>query len=1053
MAIICIVGTVSPRLQAIESILNQAGMQLPRPASKAEPIDILQWHRHALSSIDKEDTGPIKDPGRLWELQAGEIVMANLKSPLWGWCDSASIRFLDFWLGFAPEFKFLLVCQTPQQLIAERLANADAPLNVEKLLGLWHEQHQEMLRFHHRNPDRSILVYAADSAEHPELLVAECSKRWNLSLATVGIVTPSAPDPLDALANFFSYRVSSLHPEIDALNREIMATATIFSPATFENLINEPQLEEILPSYLTLCSQKSKAAARQVVLQSENELLLQQLQQVHEELEKVFLQGQKTKEQIELLKGEKSAVGVELATLVARYDGLHQEFSDLKLAGDKQSKLAADRHAAMDKLAKEKDELTKQLAERQGQIDLLTKDRDQLKKQAAELQKQSETLDRQHKEQVSRLQAGMTEEQQEKELLLLQFHQLQEELVAVFSKEQEAKQQIELLNGACSAAREERSTLAAKFDELQQEISTLRLGQDEQQKSAIAMQQQAEALVQEHKTQISQVQADLQEERQENKLLLLQLHQVQEELEHYFLQHQQIQQQYSANQVFFRRLLEREPKFYDYDELDISPLNRGDAIPSVNCRLANLTAAGRHFPSFEFAVAIEQGIAGLIFPAATMTMLLHPPSLSAEESELFISPVGTPEKLPLRLHHLAALVTSDWSLVTALIRLLNDTFAKPQRLQWNSPLSSNLFLSGLQELERQMEPHSARLRYDAVRLKREQVNPDYEHLWFEFDNLSFQGEIWSYFEFRLSCAHVRPDYFGGFPKLEFPVEGSQAPFEGWYIEASDDFGEKLELRFSLSDKSMDLGVWAHVTEHDRRFMKELAAGLPQFLSTLRQSGVQISRPWEEWRGMAAEMQSVMTQCDTAFTAMPVAAAEEQKSGLHYDEVKLKREQVNPDYEHLWFEFGNFSFQGESWPHFEFRLSCAHVRPDFFGGFPKLEFPVEGSQAPFQGWFIEASDDFGEKLELRFSLSNQTMDRGVWERVTEHDRDFMKALVAELPQILMTLRQSGIQLQRPWEDWTKMAVEMMPIIVTPLKQKGKKKSSLKKLLRSLHIAEK
>ena len=960
MAVICITGSVSSRLQAIENILLQAGMQAPRPLPKEEPIDIRQWQRHVLAGIDGESSGAIKDPGRLWELLAGEIVLANLKAPLWGWSDPASLRFLDFWLGFAPEFKFLLVCQTPQQLLAERLENADAPLNVAELLELWQAQHQEMLRFHHRNPERSILIYAADAVASPDLLVAECNQRWKLSLTTTGFDAPSSPEPLDALANFFAYRVASLQPEIDALNREILATATILAPVPLEELTAEPQLEEILADYLSLRSRLSAAEQEQTKLATQNAGLQSELTAVREQDEQSRLAAElKLQQENELLLLQLHQVQEELEAVFGKEQEAKGRIDQLTKERDEQSRLAIERQKTIDKLGKERDEQSRLATERQKTMDKLGKERDEQSRLATERQK---TMDK-------------------------------------LGKERDA------IN-----------------------------------KSVAEQKSRAEQLT---KTSVEspKLAAELKEQQQENELLLLQLHQVQEELERYFLQYQQIQQEYSVTNATFHRLLERDPQFYDYEDLEVAAENRGDKTPSVNCRLTNLTAAGRHFPTLAFSLAIEQGCASLIFPAATLASFQRPPLLTGVESELVIS--------PQRLTHLASLSTSDWSLVTTLSRLLTEALAQPQRLHWNSPLNRSTFLAGMQELARQIAPHNARLRYDAIRLKREQVNPDYEHLWFEFDNLSFSGEIWPHFEFRLSCAHVRPDYFGGFPKLEFPAEGSQAPFAGWFIEANDDFGDKLELRFSLPDKGLDLGVWERVTAHDRAFMQALVADLPQFLSALRQSGVQIVRSWDDWKAMAVEMQSVLSQID-APSAENLESNVSGEVGLLYAKARLKREQVNPDYEHLWFEFANLAFAGETWPHFEFRLSCAHVRPDSFGGFPKLEFPDEGGQAPFEGWFIEANDDFGDKLELRFSLPDKALDLGVWERVTEHDRAFMKALVAELPHLLSNLRQSGVKIRRPWEDWTKMAEEMLPIVINPPKPKGKKKSSFKKMLRRLKI---
>ena len=974
MAVICITGSVSSQLQTVENILLQAGMQAPRPLPKEEPIDIRQWQRHVLASVDGESSGAIKDPGRLWELLAGEIVLANLKAPLWGWCDPASLRFLDFWLGFAPEFKFLLVCQTPQQLLAERLENADVPLNVAELLELWQAQHQEMLRFHHRNPERSILIYAADAVASPDRLVAACSKRWKLPLAATGIDVPSSPELLDALANFFAYRMAALQPEIDALNREILATATILAPVPVEELTTEPQLEELLADYLDLrCrlsageQEQTKLAtknaglqneltavreqdeqsrlAAELKLQQENELLLLQLHQVQEELEVVFVKEQEAKGRIEQLTKERT----------------------------EQSKLATERQKTIDKLGKERDEQSKLATERQKAIDKLGKERDEQSRLATERQKTIDKLGKEH----------------------------------------------DALN-----------------------------------KSLAEQKSRAEQLT---KTSVEspKLAAELKEQQQENELLLLQLHQVQEELEHYFLQHQQIQKEYSGVKTTLQRLLQRDPCFYDYEALKISAAPGESSVPAINCRLTNLTAAGRNLPAVEFTVVIEQGVAGFIVPSGADAFFVRPPVAAPGETAAVLIPVGSSDNLQHRLDRLASLSSSDWTLLTTLTRLLKEALSRPEQLQWSSPLDHNLFLSGLTELDNQLQQQQNRVRYDAVSLKREQVNPDYEHLWFRLDNVALQGQLWPNFEFRLSCAHVRPDSFGAFPKLEFPADSGQGPFQGWFVESSDDFGDKMELRFSVPDASMDQEVWRRLAAEDRHLITALLTDLPRFLAALQQSGEKIQRPYADWTKMVSQMQRIATQGE----GVPITEVKEPNlvlpagagtAALHYAGATLKREQVNPDYEHLWIRFDSLSFQGGSWPAFEFRLSCAHVRPDSFGGFPKLEFPAEGSQAPFEGWFIEANDDFGDKLELRFSLPDQALDLGVWERVTEHDRAFMTALVAELPQILLSLQQSGVQIKRPWEDWTKMAAEMMPIVSKPAKQKGKKKSSLKKMLRRLKI---
>lgn len=148
--------------------------------------------------------------------------------------------------------------------------------------------------------------------------------------------------------------------------------------------------------------------------------------------------------------------------------------------------------------------------------------------------------------------------------------------------------------------------------------------------------------------------------------------------------------------------------------------------------------------------------------------------------------------------------------------------------------------------------------------------------------------------------------------------------------------------------------------------------------------------------------------------------------LRYDQVALKRELVNPNYERLWLRFDNLSFGNKRWSEFEFRLACSPIRSNDFGSYPKLEFPEETGRAPFEAWFIESYDDFGAKLELRFALP-EAMDIDVWQRISEHDRDFLSALVARLPAILATLQNAGVDVKRPWEEWIEMSKEIQRVL--------------------------
>ena len=180
--------------------------------------------------------------------------------------------------------------------------------------------------------------------------------------------------------------------------------------------------------------------------------------------------------------------------------------------------------------------------------------------------------------------------------------------------------------------------------------------------------------------------------------------------------------------------------------------------------------------------------------------------------------------------------------------------------QTDSDILSSAFdvqplLSGLIRLEEVIENFPKVLRYDRVSLRNEQVNPDYEHLWLHFDNLALGNKRYQDFEFRLSCGNVRPEHFGAYPKLEFPEVSGQAPFEAWFIEASDDFGAKLELRFALPE-SIDIDVLYRLAESDRDFLFALITALPSILVTLQNSGIQLKRSWDDWINLANNIEQI-----------------------------------------------------------------------------------------------------------------------------------------------------------------------------------------------------
>lgn len=346
--------------------------------------------------------------------------------------------------------------------------------------------------------------------------------------------------------------------------------------------------------------------------------------------------------------------------------------------------------------------------------------------------------------------------------------------------------------------------------------------------------------------------------KEENDLLLLQLHQVQEELEVYFLKYQEASKKVDSADARWQRMLTRNTDYCDVESIEVQVVIN-DKTQRLNWTLKGLDAVGRHIPEISFSTFIEQGIACFEFSRIDQgnAGLLRWPAALSDENSLIIAMGGDDKSAEKRALAIIGLSTSDWTLLNVLIKLLHKELVNPILLRVPTSIDSAMLIDGLEQLEGYLKSIPDILRYDAVKLKREQVNPDYEHLWFSFENMKSASSVIGDFEFRISCANVRPKKFGDHPKLEFPEDSCQAAMQSWFAESYDDYGAKLELRFALPE-ALDMEVWGKLNAQDQLFIKELVRQLPEVMQELRLTNNTPKRDWDDWITMASEMQRILT---------------------------------------------------------------------------------------------------------------------------------------------------------------------------------------------------
>ncbi len=451
------------------------------------------------------------------------------------WADSRSLWLLDFWATTFPQAKFLLFYIRAESALAYALQQGVDP---EQFMEAWYASNQVLIHFQRRNRRRSLLLDAEMAAQQPEAL-AEACQRIGLVLQAANpspILTTAAP----ALECLLASQFLGEQPAIQDLQMELEASAQPLGETTAHK---SPQPLEVYHSYQqgrVRVVQLTQARDEQAKLAVERQDQIQQLTKVRDEQEKLATERQtqltQARQAQEKLEATNKEAGQENELLLLQ---LHQVQEELEAVFLQKQQISQAQEEQGTKLKQLQQEL-------QTQIEQLTKGRDEQAKLATE--RQTELT--QAKQSQERLEAANKETGQENELLLLQLHQVQEELEAVFLQKQQISQAQEEQGTKLKQLQQEldeakrhfqaeekiRKGLASEQQKLQTQIEQLTKGRDEQEKLATERQTELAQAKQSQK----KLESAEKETEQENELLLLQLHQVQEELEHYFIKYREM---------------------------------------------------------------------------------------------------------------------------------------------------------------------------------------------------------------------------------------------------------------------------------------------------------------------------------------------------------------------------------------------------------------------------------------------------------------------------------------------------------------------------------
>jgi hypothetical protein len=357
---------------------------------------------------------------------------------------------------------------------------------------------------------------------------------------------------------------------------------------------------------------------------------------------------------------------------------------------------------------------------------------------------------------------------------------------------------------------------ADKFERLIKEIEKRKVHLDKRNKEA------------------KQIEAKLSDAIQENELLLLQLMQAQEESVEYFDKKRDFEELYEGYKARWDRLEKRLPNYVDYGAVELLAFDNVADIPTLTWRIKDYAQSSVAIPELQFITVLHDGHPGIGLVKPGLEPVYFVPRLLTTAPEF--------------LRNFMGLTTSEIKKISAVVPIFEQIEASQwEGFEFPAHFDASFWRPSLKTLMTQIKALPPVLRYEEVVLKRELINPDYEHLWMEFKGLSIGARNWRKFEIRLGAALVQAGGFSQYPKFEFPlIDGKNKPFESWYAESHDDSGAKLELRFALDKQALDTAVLTKLSEADRGLVLRLVNILPDALLRLEAEKTAIHRPWRTW---------------------------------------------------------------------------------------------------------------------------------------------------------------------------------------------------------------
>ncbi|CAN1527373.1 hypothetical protein MCERE10_02058 [Burkholderiaceae bacterium] len=883
MSCICIAGSNQLVLDLVAKVLKISGMNL---LVGDEPQSL----GNANSSYDVEISKNVVK-GSILPHRLSQVTRSAHAIEPGGWADTSNLDLLTEWLRIEPSLCFVLVSSKLTNVIAQAIDDYENAFDCLQIVRSWQQSQQKLLHFFYRHRDRCVLVDSQDCLENAQDFVRECKQRFSVPLELPKDSLLAWQGLQNPVALYFSKSLLDSYPEALSLENELATCVRTFSEARDIFLeVQDRGREHLLLREYRAQRQRSQDSLKQLV--EVNTTLLEKIESIQSENRHLFNQHQKSQLQNNTLSEEVDADRKAIAMLKAELEHAKTQITEADAKNDELSK--KNDHLIFDLYeAQRKSELTQELnIELEARVNVL-EIQENNSRTLADLRQVD--LDQALEKNVQ-LQEKQVDVEAENDILLSQFQQSLIDLESFILKNSMLQSQIGVEQEGTNALESRLSEVLAEYRTLDQAHMQWRaereilIEQIECKQNAIILQnEESERTAAEHQSALTITNAKLLNIQQkfvdevsakqaletqvqslssqidalavehhhwlaERKTLIEQIEFKQSALE---LQRETVERLVSALESLeleklglasrLLRLLQKYPMPVVFERLEVLEAPVGDQL-KAQWQLVGLDTGKRSVQSLLFATMIEGTALGFCFSRhqASANGFVRWPGILATAAELVVSSVGDATTGPARAETWLSLATSDLETLMALsLCVEQDLNAGRIAVQFGEDISKRMS-TGLEDFKRLSSETRGTFRYDRVRLKRATVNDDYEHLWFEFENVSFNDMRSNHFELRVSCSELISKRFGSFPKLEFPYLETQQPLRSWFAESRDNFGEKLELRFALPEL-YDVEIWRKLSREDQAFIVSVLERLPTILRDLELDLAELHRPWSQWQ--------------------------------------------------------------------------------------------------------------------------------------------------------------------------------------------------------------